>query len=99
MREIDDDLVKRAGLVLVDSREACLKEAGELIGAGLKAEDLTELGEAVTSKDQGWGNGIQTLGISVFKSVGIGSQDVAIGHLILRKAEELSLGVQIPEYD
>jgi ornithine cyclodeaminase/alanine dehydrogenase-like protein (mu-crystallin family) len=47
MREVDDELVKRAGLVVVDSREACGKEAGELISAGVTGEGMVELGEVL----------------------------------------------------
>ncbi|KAL9097122.1 MAG: hypothetical protein Q9165_000548 [Trypethelium subeluteriae] len=38
------------GAVLVDSVEACLKEAGEVIQAGLKPEEVVELGELVMLK-------------------------------------------------
>ena len=36
-----------SGAVLVDSVESCLKEAGEIIQAGLKPEEVVELGELV----------------------------------------------------
>lgn len=44
MREVDDDLIRRSTRIVVDSKKACLQEAGELISAGVKEEDLEELG-------------------------------------------------------
>ncbi|KAI9664679.1 MAG: hypothetical protein M1821_006126 [Bathelium mastoideum] len=41
---------RTGGAVLVDSVEACLKEAGEVIQAGLKPEEVVELGELVMLK-------------------------------------------------
>ncbi len=47
MREVDNELIRRAGIVVVDSKEACAREAGELIGAGLSGDQLAELGEVL----------------------------------------------------
>ncbi|QDS74810.1 hypothetical protein FKW77_002290 [Venturia effusa] len=41
---------KQGGAVIVDSVEACLKEAGELIQAGLGGKEVVELGELVMLK-------------------------------------------------
>lgn len=41
---------KQGGAVVVDSVEACLKEAGELIQAGLGGREVVELGELVMLK-------------------------------------------------
>ena len=40
----------QGGAVVVDSVEACLKEAGEVIQAGLKADEVVEIGELVMLK-------------------------------------------------
>jgi len=39
--------------ILVDSREACAKESGEIIDAGLGGDELVELGELVRFLDDG----------------------------------------------
>jgi ornithine cyclodeaminase len=44
MREVEDSLLRRGSRVVVDSKKACLQEAGELISAGMTEEDLEELG-------------------------------------------------------
>ena len=68
MREVDDELVRRAGLVVVDSREACAREAGELISTGVKGEGMAELGELV--EDGGLADKVKDSGdIVMFKSV------------------------------
>jgi ornithine cyclodeaminase/alanine dehydrogenase-like protein (mu-crystallin family) len=41
---------KQGGAIVVDSVEACLKEAGELIQAGLGGREVVELGELVMLK-------------------------------------------------
>ncbi|KAL7418890.1 hypothetical protein Q5752_006574 [Cryptotrichosporon argae] len=93
MREIHDDLVRRAGIVVVDSAEACLQEAGELISAGIARDGMAELGEVL---ERGW---VKTGDVTLFKSVGIGLQDVAIAKLVLEQAEALGLGTEVPNFD
>ncbi|WVF66477.1 hypothetical protein IAT40_001217 [Kwoniella sp. CBS 6097] len=103
MHEVDTPLIKRSGVV-VDSREACGIEAGELIDAGLKGDDLVELGEVLGEKGQLAKEKVETKaggknGVIVFKSVGLGIQDVAIAKLVLDQAEKQGLGTVVDEYD
>lgn len=85
----------REAHVVVDSREACLRDAGEIIQAGLKGEDLTELGTLLDGGDEEW-NGKRGAGsTTVFKSVGLGMQDLAINRLVLAKAEEKGVGTVV----
>lgn len=70
MHEVDEQLIRRAGIVVVDSREACLQEAGELIAARLRPEQMVELGEVVGAGGEGAVDLVQQNGdIVVFKSV------------------------------
>ncbi|KLO06967.1 NAD-binding protein [Schizopora paradoxa] len=102
MREIDDDLVKRAGKILVDSREACAHEAGELISAGISPADMVEVGEIVEIDGEGIAERVietKSAGdVSIFKSVGIGLQDTAIAHLVVKNAIANNIGVRV-DYD
>ena len=95
MREVDGDTISRASVV-VDSREAALAEAGELIDAvanGLsRAEDWVELGEIVAGKEGGRRSVDQ---VTFFKSVGLAVQDIAAGALALDRAVELGLGAEV----
>ncbi|KAI8995253.1 NAD-P-binding protein [Trametes punicea] len=108
MHEIDTDLVKRAGVVIVDQKSACLQEAGELIDANLSEGDLVELGELFdyNAKDKTWIpregpiEDIQTAGdVTIFKSVGVGVQDAAIACAVVERALREKIGVVIDEYD
>jgi len=68
MRDVGDDLIRRGGVIIVDSKEACLKEAGELISAGLQSEDMVELG-TVLGKE---GEDLRIVGdVTIFKSVSL----------------------------
>lgn len=96
MREVEDDLVKRAGTVLVDSREACEAEAGEL--QGLKDSQMVEVGDVVTDKTKA-GKIKEAGDVTMFKSVGLGVQDVAIAQVVLDQAESMGLGTVIEDYD
>lgn len=112
MHEVDRELVLRAipteGIansclrrLLVDSRAACLAEAGELIDAGVK-DGITEIGELVAFDDDGRLSLVTARetdrefdGITLFKSVGIGLQDVAIACAIVDKAEAMEIGTRM----
>lgn len=108
MQEIEPLYLKRENvLIVVDSKEACLAEAGEIIQAGLQSSDLTEIGEIIGG---GHGNlGKQYRGNLVFKCVGLAIMDLVVGAEVLKLAREerevfakegrkSSLGVEIPSF-
>jgi thiomorpholine-carboxylate dehydrogenase len=85
-RELDDDAMNR-GLLVVDSREAVLREAGDVILS--KAPIHAEIGEifAGTKPEPPAGS------TTVFKSVGIAVEDIAAARLVyeavaVREAED-----------
>ncbi|GAA5978083.1 hypothetical protein JCM5350_007390 [Sporobolomyces pararoseus] len=88
--------------ILVDSRQACLHEAGELIKAGVEPEDLIEIGELCDSngnlkRDEETRSNCKRLRQSpgersLFKCVGVGAMDVAITKLVVEEARKLNLG-------
>ncbi|KAF8631658.1 hypothetical protein AX17_005060 [Amanita inopinata Kibby_2008] len=132
MREVDRLLVFRAvnpsfdlqerrrpkQVLLVDSREACAVEAGELIDAGVNEKEVVEIGELVAHRMTNDG-GVDDLDdvvsdtleeegavdvqgpVTMFKSVGLGLQDVAIACAVVAEAEKMSgiVGIRIPKYD
>ena len=85
--------------ILVDSREACLAEAGELITAGIAPESLIELGDVVDVVGDRISTfdefGLRREGRSLFKAVGIGGMDVAISELIFSMATNMGLGTRV----
>ena len=78
-RELDDDLVTTAR-VFVDSREAALRESGDVI-ASRRGSEVTEIGAVVSGADPGRRNAEE---ITLFKSVGVAVEDVAAAALVLR---------------
>lgn len=101
MREADVGLITRAGRrVVVDEAKACLVEAGELIDAELVEKDLVEIGVLARPGTSDAIERVKHLGdVTVFKSVGVGAQDVAIAALMVELAEkDGKVGTRIP-YD
>lgn len=80
-REVPAEIVKRARIV-VDDIEQCRMEAGDLLLAGVRWVDVESLGELLTKKAKA-----NTLDRpTVFKSVGIALEDVAVAAYIYEQA-------------
>jgi len=89
MAEIPRDVVERA-LVYVDDREAAAAEAGDLIQAGREPDgSIADLLAGRVGGRTGHDD------VTLFKSVGIASQDVAAAAWALRRAAEQDLGVEV----
>jgi len=94
-RELDADLIRRAKLI-GDSREACFREAGDIVipireGVITESHFHAELGEIVTGRKAGR---MSAQEITVFKSNGLAVQDAAAANLVYRKA--LAGGIGVP---
>jgi ornithine cyclodeaminase/alanine dehydrogenase len=95
-RELDTEIVKRSKFV-GDSREACFKEAGDIIipvseGAISESHFYAELGELITGKKSGRTNSEE---ITIFKSNGLAIQDVATAKLVYEKALAAGIGLNV----
>ncbi|KAH8114580.1 NAD-binding protein [Phellopilus nigrolimitatus] len=103
MVEVEVELIKRAGKIMVDSKEACQLEAGELIRAKVLVEDMVEVGEMTGLDGQGISETIMKMkaagDVTIFKSVGVGLQDTAIASAVVDKAISMGVGTQIVTYD
>lgn len=96
MQEVDATTVKNA-LVVVDSRESVLAEAGDLLvpmGEGvISAEHIhAELGEIIAGTKSGRTHADQ---ITFFKSVGVAAQDAVAASIALANAHALGLGTKV----
>lgn len=76
-RELDDDLLARARL-FVDSRPAAMEESGDVIAARVRP---TEIGEVLDGRQPGRQSAAE---ITLFKSVGVGVEDVVSADLVYR---------------
>jgi ornithine cyclodeaminase len=96
-RELDNDTMAGASL-FVDRRESALNEGGDY---GLAAADgaigpdhiRAELGEVLAGMHPGREHEDE---LTVFKSYGIGVEDLAAADLIVRRARERGVGAEVP---
>ncbi len=79
-RELDDDAIRNS-VLFVDSREAAMKESGDVILSGAKI--YAELGEALAGKVPSRANDT-----TVFKSLGMAVEDIAAALLVYRAANK-----------
>jgi ornithine cyclodeaminase/alanine dehydrogenase-like protein (mu-crystallin family) len=84
-REIDDTTLLRAGLVIVESIEQAKAEAGDLLMASPGIVDWTSVVELGSALHAGTADLRPRGEIVVFKSLGIGLADVALGELVTRR--------------
>ena len=78
-RELDDEVLRKAR-IYVESREAAMKESGDVIAAG---QVFAEIGEVVAGSKSGRESDEE---ITLFKSVGVAVEDIAAASLVYRKA-------------
>ncbi len=89
-RELDPALVARSRLI-VDSREAALKESGDVIPFGpdhIKAE----LGDVIADHAKGRTSPDE---VTIFKSLGLAIEDVAAAGLAYRSAKAAGRGLEV----
>ncbi len=95
-RELDTETVKRSKLV-GDSREACFKEAGDIMipieeGAFDEGHFYAEVGEIVTGKKRGRADDKE---ITLFKSNGLAIQDAAAAWVVRDRAVARGIGTEV----
>jgi len=96
IKEVDGTTVKRS-LVVADSKEACLKEAGDLIDPiteGLISQNHihAELSEIVAGKKSGR---VSDRDITFFKSVGLALEDVSTALKVFELAKKRGVGKDV----
>ena len=79
-RELDDDAIRNS-VLFVDSREAAMKESGDVVLSG--ARIYAELGEAFAGKINN-----RAAETTIFKSLGMAVEDIAAALLVYRAAKK-----------
>ncbi len=96
-RELDDDAVASADIIVVDSVEQSRQEAGDLIIAFHGDEScwtgVKKLSEIVAGKASGRTSDTE---VTLFKSNGIASWDLAVAIKVYAMAREKGLGRELP---
>ncbi|VVE08979.1 ornithine cyclodeaminase family protein [Pandoraea terrigena] len=95
-READTALMARAQL-FVDRRESTINESGDYLAAaaegGIGPDDLlAELGELVIGKHPGR---TDAQAVTLFKSLGMGAQDVALAAALYQRAQAAGIGTSV----
>ncbi|KAL4928570.1 putative proline utilization protein PrnX-like [Aspergillus undulatus] len=100
--------VQRSGIVVVDSLDAAMKEAGELIQADVKPNQVVEIGELMmvrdAPKDSKSADDEKRLrewverGNVIFKGVGLGLMDLVIGSELVELARTRKIGTTVEDF-
>jgi alanine dehydrogenase len=95
--EVDVETIRRSDIIVCDSIEACRREAGDFVAAleaGVTDWALMyDLGEVVAGRQTGRANPEQ---ITLFKSVGLAIEDVAVAAHVYERARAENLGKACP---
>jgi alanine dehydrogenase len=96
-RELDPVTFQRSDIIIVDTRDGVLGEAGDAVAAKdvLASKEIFQLSELVTERVQGRQSDSQ---ITLFKSVGTGLQDIALAAVVYQRALERGLGTQLDHF-
>jgi ornithine cyclodeaminase/alanine dehydrogenase-like protein (mu-crystallin family) len=95
--EIDVNVVRRADNIVCDSIEACRNEAGDFVAALEKG--VFDWSRAVELADVVCGNAVGRStrdSVTLFKSVGLAVEDVALGSKLLDLARAKGVGRELP---
>jgi len=94
--EIDVEVVKRANLVAIDSKDQGRLEAGDLVAAldqgVIEWFDIAEIGRVIAMRSPGRQSPDD---ITLFKSLGIGLEDIAVAMKVYQKAKAANVGRMI----
>lgn len=96
-RELDEEAVRRCGIIVADSREQSRLEAGDLIQVlgedPARWSSVRELADIVSGKLAGRTHPHQ---VTLFKSNGVAVEDIAVAARVFEYAEKHGIGRQIP---
>ncbi len=96
-REVDEDTVTRAEVIVVDDLDQAKVECGDLMWLEARGSfrwDMAhELQEVVAGRLKGRPS---EQSITLFESMGVGLEDIAAAQLVYRKAKEQGIGQELP---
>jgi ornithine cyclodeaminase/alanine dehydrogenase-like protein (mu-crystallin family) len=97
-REIDPEVWRRADRIVLDSRRV-LEESGDALTAlqegAIDEARVTELHEVVAGNRPGRASPEE---LTLYKSIGMGMQDVAVADRALQRALALGVGTEVPDH-
>jgi alanine dehydrogenase len=91
--EVDDVTVRRCDSIVVDSKDQARLEAGDFVQAleegAIHWADIHELGQVIVGRYTGRAHPED---VTMFKSLGIALEDIAVAGRVLQKAQSAGLG-------
>ena len=96
-RELDCLTFQRSDIIIVDTRDGVLGEAGDAVAAKdiLASKEIFQLSDLVIDRVKGRQSDNQ---ITLFKSVGTGLQDIALAAVVYQRALERGLGTRLGHF-
>lgn len=95
--EIDVEVLRRATLVSVDSKEQAKLEAGDFVAAlkegVLHWQDVSELSHILIGRSPGRES---PQDVTVYKSLGLGVEDIAVAAKVVEQARQNGVGRELP---
>ncbi|MEM0156291.1 MAG: ornithine cyclodeaminase [Thermoplasmataceae archaeon] len=84
--EVGKDVLDRSTSIIVEHVDQALMESGEIIGSGIGRDDrrIIDMGSFVSDPSK-----YEIGGRSVFKSMGIGLEDLCAAYVVLKKLEQI----------
>ncbi len=99
-RELDEETIRRCGIIVVDSREQSRLEAGDLIQVlgddARRWSSVRELGDVVSGKLAGRTHPHQ---VTLFKSNGVAIEDVAVAARVFEHARKQGIGREMAMWE
>ena len=96
-REVDEETVERAELVVVDDLEQAKIECGDLLWpearGSFRWDQAHELRDVVAGRVRGRPS---EESITLFESMGVALEDIAAAQLVYRKAVDQGIGTELP---
>lgn len=96
-QELDEEAVARCAVVTVDNKEQAKQESAELVRAVERGmiswEKVREIGDVVAGKNPGR---LTPDSITLFKSLGVAMEDVALAARVYELALQRGVGLEIP---
>ena len=96
-REVDEETVERAGLIVVDDLDQAKIECGDLIWPEARGNFRWDMAHELQSVVAGRVQGRPSEeAITLFESMGVALEDIAAAQLVYRKAVDQGMGQQLP---
>ncbi|KAH8666252.1 ornithine cyclodeaminase/mu-crystallin family protein [Ilyonectria robusta] len=97
MMEVDPETLLSGDLLCVDTRDGCIKEAGEMHTAKVTPEQVIQMGDLLALDDNHESRDVLRKQNVVFRAVGMGVLEIVVGKAVLDIAADRQIGTRIDD--